>query len=373
MIPPTALGACTPLAVDDARDIPAGTGIAVSPDGRWLAEYIHTSRGGEVKLHDRTASGDETKPATKAGAEPVHQIALEPPSLPTGIQWRIHEARFSPDSKLLVLRTTGAIYVIYAEQGQLLHTSGFDKEKQTYPGQIALGGGTLAVAYWLPESVFAQAAARKPVEVRLMEAASGKWLRSLLLALDSSDAWTKLALAPDASRLAVLLRPEFWPGKARLRVHDTLTGADEGELKIGAEDVDWSADGKELLVLGSRLVWLDAKTGKETRKAEGDIGASEFHKLRFSSEANLAAGHFTRFRKWRRFIRMNDQRDTMLTIWRLDTGKAVCTVVFPPTTTVYAWPTARGEFVALEETYEVRPQLRLLKSARVVTYRLAAR
>jgi hypothetical protein len=374
VIPQTALGTCLPLSMVEAREIPPGTGVSVSPDGRWLAQYIHTSKGGEVRLFERvlatTASSSIRVETMVTASQPAHTLTLQPPSLPGGVQWRILEARFSADAELLAVRTVGAVFVISAQRGVLVHTAGFDKERQAWPGQISFGGSTVAVVYWLPDSAFAQHAAQQRVEVRLLEAATGKWLRSLLIPIESSDAWTKISLSPDGARLALLLRPELWPGKSRLRVHDTSTGKDNGELKIAAEDLDWSADGRELLLLGSRLVWLDSGTGKEIRKAEGDAGASEFQKLRVSEAANLAAGHFTRFSAIKRTIRMNDQRDTALTIWRLQSGEQVCRVSFLQTTTVQVWPTAQGELVALEETWEANSEKRQVKSARVVTYRL---
>lgn len=365
VVPQTALSPCSAIAVVEHREIPAGTGIAVSADGRWLAEYVHTNRGAEIQLYAR---GD-------AAAQPPQErkIRLDPATLPPGINWRILEAEFSADSTMLLVRSTGALAVIDVAAGQLRTAIAYDREKQTYPGQFSVAAGTLAVVFWPPESYLAEAKAKKPVEVRLMDAASGRWLRSLMLKLESSDQWTEIALSPDASRLAVLLRARRWPSKALLAVYATDSGQQIWKDKVSAEDLRWSNDGRELIVLGGELLWLDAQTGKERRKGERELGSSEYHKLRVSAEANAAIGHFLRYSKWKRAVSLGDQKDAVIAIWQLDSGKALCETPLSPAVSADIWPTAQGQLIALEEVYEIRPQLRLLKSARVVTYRLPGR
>jgi len=375
VVAPAALATCTPLTLIHTREIPPGTGIAVSPDGHWLAEYIHTLTGGEVRLRARQESSAGSPMGLEPGSwtpEPQHTIPLAPPELLKGIQWRIIEARFSADSRVLAVRTTGAIFLVDAVRGAITSAIGVDPEKKTYPGQMAFGGSTLAVSFWPAQSIFAQNNARERVEIRLLDTATGKWLRSLLLPLGWRNEWTKIALTADASRLAVLLRPEVWPGKSRLIVFDTMTAKSNGELKIAAEDVKWAPDGKQLLLLGSKLVWLDGDSGKPAREAQGDAGASENNVLRLNSDADVAAGHFERFSSVKRLLRRNDQLDSMVTLWQLASGRMVCSVPLQPETSVSLWPTARREMVALEETYDLAdPQKRKLKNARVVTYRLA--
>ena len=50
VVPQTALSPCAAVRVTSREPLVAGTGLAVSPDGRWLALYVHTNRGGEVTL-----------------------------------------------------------------------------------------------------------------------------------------------------------------------------------------------------------------------------------------------------------------------------------------------------------------------------------
>lgn len=357
VIPQTALSLCSTLTAVSRETVAAGTGLAVSADGRRLLEYLHTPGGAELKLRDLDARAER-------------RVYLAQPALPPGILWRIREAVFSPAGDLLVVSSTGAIWVLAAETGQVLHLIGFEPEKQVYPGDFSLSGGELAVVFWPPESYLADAVVKKPIEVRFYDARTGSPRRSLALTLDSTDQWSKIELAPDGTRLAVLRRAMRWPGKARL----LLFAADAGKLlwekKVGAEDFAWSADGRSLAALGSELVWLNATTGKQARKAERKVRSSEFHKLRIAESLQLAVGHFSRYNPFKRLLDRREQRNARLMFWRLDTAKTVCEIELGATTSADAWLTARGEVVALEETYQVRSPLRLLQSARIVTYRL---
>ncbi len=351
------LAGCATLAVAAQESVPAGTTLAVSADGRYLAQLIHTTRGAELKLRWRDSGEDR-------------RALLEPPQLPPGVTWRVAAMSFSPDGHWLAVRSVGAIWVVSSETAQARYRIGFDAEKQSYPGKLSLAGDRMAVAFWPPESYLADAAAKKPIEVRFYDIPSGRVLGKLSLPLDSSDQWTELALSPDGSQLAVLLRPTRWPGTARLRLYASNGGKLLWEKKQGAEDLAWSTDGRSLLTLGGRLEWLDARTGKKLRAAEKHLRFSELQKLRLSEAGNVAAGHFARYNPLKRGLDMTDQRSARLLLWRLDTGRALCELSLDPATGVDAWPTARGELVALEENYEVRASLKLLRGARVVIYRV---
>ena len=357
-VPQTALSLCPALTVVAQQTVPAGTAIAVSPDGRYLAEYVHTTRGAELTLRQRDTGSER-------------RVRLDLPQLPPGVLWRIHEIVFSPSGETLAVRSVGAIWVLATDTGKIRYQIGFDKAKETYPGKLSIAGDRLAVVFWPPESYLADARAKPPVEVRLYDLATGRALYSLALPLDSSNQWTELRLSPDASRLAVLQRPTRWPGKARLAVFAADSGKFLWEKKEGAEDLAWSAGGSQLVTLGGQLSWLDAATGKKLRGAEKSLRFSELQTLRLSEAANLAVGHFVRYNPLKRTLVLNDRRNTRVLVWRADTGKALCELSLRPEMTADVWPTPRGELIALEETYEVRPPLRLLRGARRVTYRLS--
>ncbi|MBI3670733.1 MAG: hypothetical protein HY237_13245 [Acidobacteria bacterium] len=356
-VPQTALSLCPALKVAAREEVLAGTAIAVSPDGRRLVQYVHTTRGAEIRLRERD-TGEE------------HRVQLEPPALPPGVTWQVNEIAFSTSGNLLAVRSVGATWMLDAVTSAVRYLLAADAEKQTYPGKLSLAGDRLAVVFWPVESYLADAQASKPVAVRIYDAATGKALRTLALALDSSNQWTELALSPDASRLAVLLRPTRWPGKSRLLLFATEDAKRLWERKIGAEALAWSANGSELLVLGGRLSWLDAETGHTKREAQKNIRFSELQTLRASEPANLAVGQFARYNPFLRTLALGDRRDTRLVIWRMDTGKALCELGPRPAEGADVWPTARGELIALEESYDLRPPLRLLREATLVTYRL---
>ncbi|MBI1749108.1 MAG: hypothetical protein HY234_02405 [Acidobacteria bacterium] len=360
IVPQTALSTCAAVSIASRETVAAGTGLAVSPDGRWLALYVHTSRGGEVTLRAR-AEGES------------HRIELVPPALPPGVVWRMLDAAFSPHAELLAVRTLGAIWVVDVATGRIRYNIGPDHERQTYPGKLSFGSDTLAVIFWPPESYLAEATAKSGVEVRLYDAATGQLRRKLPLALESSDAWTEMELAPDAKRLAILRRATRWPGKARLAVHSTVSGLHAWEEKVSAEDIQWSADGKSIYALGGRLFTLDAATGKQKSESKVEFGSTEHQKLRVSEAANLAVGHFSRYSRLRRSALLNDKGESMLVLFRLGSAAPVCSTPLPPSQSAEVWLTARGEIITLEENYDLRPQLRLLKSAQIVTYRLAAK
>jgi hypothetical protein len=354
IVPQTALSRCPPVRVAAREDIAPGTAIAVSPDGRRMALYFHTIHGAELTLRDRETA--ET-----------HRVELAPPTLPPGVVWQIREAVFSRDGELLFVESVGKVWAIAAATGETLYEIGVD-DQQRFPGQVTLGGERLALIFWPAESFLAAAKPKGQTNVRLYDARSGRETHNLFLPIRTPDAWTRIALSPDGERLAVLMRPTRWPGTARLAMYSVGGGAALWEKKVSAEDLAWSADIRELLILGGELQWLDAASGKKLRAAEKKTRYSEYQKLRTSDAANLAAGFFQRYNPLRRTFDLSESGEPQFRIWRLDSGKATCDIALDPTVRVDVWPTSRGELVALEESYDVRPPLRILRAARIVTY-----
>jgi hypothetical protein len=357
VVPQTALSTCERVSIVSREEVTAGTGLAVSPDGSWLALYVHTNRGAEVTLRPR-AGGESSR------------IELIPPVLP-GVTWRMFDAAFSPAAELLAIRSTGAIFVLDVAAGSIRYQIDVDPERHLYPGKISLAAGMLSVLFWPPESYLAEAKTKKGVELRMYEAVTGTLQRTLPLAVESSEMWTKMELSPDALRIAILRRATRWPGKARLDVFAADSGKLLWEAKTSAEDLKWSADGKSIFALGGRLVTLDAATGKQKSEMNPNLGPAELQKLRVSETANLAAGQFSRYSPFKRSIVRNDRRESMVFLWQLTNATPVCQASLPPSQSVESWLTSQGEIITLEGNYELRPQLRLLKSAQIVTYRLA--
>jgi len=357
LVPQTSFSTCPALQIISREPVLAGTGLSVSTDGRFLATFIHTISGAVIELRER-ATGEKRR------------VELTPPALPAGVQWRIFEASFSPSGEWLAVRGVGMIWVLDVAAAKILYSIGADPAVQTYPGKISWGGNHLAVSFWPPESYLADALAKKRVEVRLYDAASGKIEQKLALPIPSSDAWAELRLSPDGSRLAVLLRARRWPGKSDLFVIAADSGNQVWEEQIGAEDLKWSSDGKQLLVLNNDLVWLDATNGRQVRRLATGIHHSEYQKLRVSEGAHLAVGELALYSAFKRVFR-NEKRQTRLFIWQLDSGKTLCAAPLDAATDAEIWVTDTEEILTLETMYDVRPPLRLPKSARIVTYRLA--
>jgi WD40 repeat protein len=342
-----------------SRDaVPAGTGLAVSPDGSELLTYMHTTAGAVLNFVERSSGHSR-------------RLELTPPALPPGVQWRIFDATFSPSGAWVAVRSTGQIWVIDTAKTQVAFSIGTDKAGQFYPGKLSWGGNQLAVPFWPPESYLADAAAKKPVEVRIYDAASGQITHRVSLPLPSADAWTVSRLSPDGAKLAVLLRARRWPGKADLLFASVESGKAWQE-KISAEDIHWSSDGKQVLALGNELVWLNAEDGKAVRKIATGIHHSEYQKLRVNEAAQIAAGEFTLYSPFKRMLHEGKTESSRLILWRLDTEKELCEVPLDAATDAEIWLTSSGEIVTLETSYEIRPPLRLPKSARIVTYRVAA-
>ena len=358
-VPQTVFSTCPSLTVVSRDPVPAGTGLAVSPDGRELLTYMHTTAGAVLEFVER-ASGHSRR------------LELAPPALPPGVQWRIFDATFSPSGAWVAVRSTGQIWVIDTAKTQVAFSIGTDAAGQLYPGKLSWGGNQLAVPFWPPESYLADAAAKKPVEVRIYDAASGQITHRVLLGLPSADAWTVARLSPDGTQLAVLLRAQRWPVKADLILFAVESGKAAWQEKTTAEDILWSGDGKQVLALGNELVWLNAEDGKPARKIATDIHHSEFQKLRVNEAAQIAAGEFTLYNAFKRTFRERSQDGSRLILWRLDAGKALCEVALDAATDAEIWLTSGGEVLTLETSYDVRPPLRLPKSARIVTYRVAA-
>jgi hypothetical protein len=359
VVPQTALSTCAAVSIVSRETIAAGTGLAVSPDGHWLALYVHTNRGGEVSLRSR-ATGES------------HLIEFVPPALPAGVSWRLLDAVFSPNSEVLAIRSTGAVWVIDVATGNIRFQIGVDSERQTYPGRLSLTNDTLSVIFWLPESFLADVQAGKDVEVRLYGAATGKLQRTLKLPMLSSEAWTEMELSQDNSRIAILHRATRWPGKARLNLFDAESGRLLWEAKIHAEDFLWASDNKSIFALGSRFMTFDAESGKQKSESRFEFGSAENQKLEINETLNLALGHLALFSRLKRSFGRSDRRETMVVLWRLDQAAPTCQVSLPPSLSAKAWLTSQGEIVVLEESYELHPKLQLLKSAQIVTYRVPA-
>jgi len=357
VFPQSALSPCVPLSRVSQEDVAPGTGIAVSADGRRLAQYFHTPTGAELTLHDRDFAE-------------VHRVTLDPPSLPPGIPWRITAVALSPAGDRLAVQSIGAVWMLSAETGEILYRIDADFEKQLYPGQLSLAANKMLLALWPPESLVADAKPKHSVEVRIYDATSGQVSQTLFLPLTTADPWTRLALSPGGTQIAALMRTTRWPGKARLALYQVNDGKKLWEKKFSAEDLAWSADAGELLLLGNELLWVDAATGKKVRAAQNKVRSSEDQTLRTSEPANLAVGFFLRYNPFKRLLAMNDTREPQFLLWRLDTGQALCALLLDDAQRVDAWPTARGEIIALEETYDVRPSLRILRAAQIVTYRV---
>jgi hypothetical protein len=238
---------------------------------------------------------------------------------------------------------------------------------------MSLSADTLSVIYWPPESFLADVQAKKAVEVRLYEASTGKLQHTLNLPLQSSEAWTRMELSPDNSRIAILLRATRWPGKARLDLFAADSGKLLWETKIPAEDFVWAGDSKSIFALGSRFMTLEADSGNQTAESKFDFGSAENQKLEINETANLAMGKLSLFSRVKRSLGRSDPRETALVLWRLDQAAPVCQASLPPSVSVKAWLTSQGEIITLEENYELHPKLRLLKSAQIVTYRLAGK
>jgi hypothetical protein len=356
-VPQTALSLCPALKVVSREEATPGTALAVPANGQFRLTYVQTTQGAEFTLLNRD-SGDATR---------FDEVI---PALPPGITWRILGAGFSPDGELLAIHSVGAIWVFDTLNARKIFTIPADHEAQIYPGKMSWSRRQLAVSFWPAESFLADVRVKRPVEVRLYDGETGEVAQRLQLPLFSADAWTELRISPDGRRLAVLERPRKWPGNARLALFETAKGKLLWQKKIGAEDFDWTNEGKQMVLLGSKLVWLDAERGKEIREAETEVPHSELQKLRINEDAQLGIGKFSQYSAFKRALGGSKKREMRVVLWQLDTGKEICGQPLDPAVSLDAWPTARDEIIALEETYDVRSPLRLLKSARIVVYRL---
>jgi hypothetical protein len=356
-VPQYALSTCPVLRVETTENVLPGTELAMSPSGQFRAEWVHTPQGAELTIIDR----DKSERA---------RIELPAPPLPPGIAWRVLEAKFSPDSQLLAIRSVGRIWVADAAEAKLLYSINVDLDKQLWPGSFTWSEKHLGVTFWPPESILADAPTKGPVMFDLYEAASGAGILAVPLNLPSSDAWLEPVLSPDASQLAVLERARNWPGTARLVLLATVSGQVVWEKKLSAEDIAWSDDGSQILALGKKLTWISAKDGHEIRHSATDAGASEYQRLKFSEASGVAAASFSLYSAFHRLFSKHQQETELIVLWDLKSGEELCSKELDAGTSLELWLTARKEIVTLEELYDIRPSLRLLKAAQVVTYKI---
>ncbi len=354
-VPQSALSLCNSLTVLSRETVTPGTGISVSPDGRWLVKYVHTPQGLDLRLMDRDTGQ-------------IGRLGLRPPPLPPGMVWKAKGVTFAPSGELFVVQSVGGLWVIESASATVRFPILRDPHG-LYPGAATLAGGLLAASYWPPETYFADAPGPQDVEIRFFDLRSGERIRTRILKLDGAEAWTRIALSPDGRRLAILLRPTRWPGKSDLRVLEVESNKTLWRRKISGEDLAWSGDGAEVLVLAGQLRWLDAASGKQRRASKGNVRGSESQVLRLSEAGKLAVGSLARYSPLLRGLRVRDSRDAQVLLWRLDSGAIVCDQLLRPAQSADVWPTARGELVALEEEYDVRPPLRLLQDSTLVVYK----
>jgi hypothetical protein len=354
--PQSLLSTCPALQIVTRKDMTPGTLLAVSPDGQFRAAYFYTGGAVTVLLHDRDTEDEQ-------------RIELSLPAIAPGVEWRLLSAEFSADGEWLAIHGTGIVWVIDTSAAELRSTILIDAPKQLYPGQMTWSRNSLGVLFWPPESVLAEVAPKAPVEFRLYDPANAKLLHTLPLTLAAADSWNVVLLSADGKRVAVLERPQKWPGSARLRVVAIDNEKDVWDRGVDGEDIGWSADGSQILVLSGKLRWLDAATGKDVRASDKDLGPSDYQRLRFSNTGNLAAGVLARYSRMHRLFGNKSQREWMFALWQNSTGAQLCEVPLDPAVSIDPWVTARGEVLALEQIYDLRPPLRLLKSATLLTYR----
>jgi hypothetical protein len=348
-MPQTALSLCPALTVATREELTAGSALAVSSDGQFQLIYFHTPRGARLTLLNRDT-------------QESRQIDLPTPPIPPGVTWRIQDVQFSPDSRWLAVRSVSMIWVLDTANGRILFTTGMDAAKQLYPGTVSWAANKLLVTFWPPESYLADADSKVPVGLGIYELPGGEVSRTMPLSVHTSNEWLEARLSPDATRLAVLERARNLHSKARLALLAVDSGKALWARGIAVDDFAWSTDSKRLFVLGKELTALDVEKGKTLGGTAPQSDAGEYQRLRVNEAGQIAAGTF--------IADSSFTRPSPLAFWRLDTFQKFCEVPIEPASSVDAWLTARGEVLALEETYDVRPPLRLLKSARLVTYKL---
>jgi WD40 repeat protein len=354
-----ALSTCPALTTVSSETAVPGAAIAVSADGRFLATWIHTTDGADLTVRNRDTGA-------------AHRIELPAQIVPPGMTWHVLQARFSPDSRLLVVGALGRVWVAEPSTGRLLYSIGVSGDGGLWPASFAISNDRLGVIFWPPQSALRDVPSKQATLLDFYDLPTGRGLRAIPLETHTSSAWATAELSPDDQWLLLLERARTWPGRAHLTLLDAASGQPVWKKSYPVEDARWSADTGSLVALGGRLIWLSAKNGQILRESGSDAGASEFQRLRFNEISGAALGLFSRYSLWQRLFTRHTEESALVVLWRMDTGQELCRVQLSPRTAVDGWPTSRGEIITLEETYAPRSPTPRPQSAHIVTYKLAA-
>ena len=354
-----ALSSCPAIAAVSSEDAVPGAALAVSPDGRFLAIWVHTMSGADLTVRNRDT-----------GAE--HRIELPAQAVPAGIAWRVVQARFSPNGRWLVIHSLGRLWVADPVAGRLVYSIGPSEDGGLWPGGFTMSNARLGVTFWQPRSVLQDQISKRMPVFDIYDLATGRGLRAIALDTHASAAWVEADLSPDDKWLLLLERSRSWSGKTQV----SLLVADSGQLvwrrKYPVDTVGWAGGDLKLLALGGRLLWLSAQNGELIHASgEADGGSNQFRRLRFNEASGVALGVLFRSKPIQQMFSQDPERSPVAVLWRLETLQELCRIRLKVGMNVNGWVTARGEIVTLEETYIPRSATYRPTSARIVTYRLA--
>jgi hypothetical protein len=344
-------------AVSSESAVP-GAALAVSPDGRFLAIWVHTMSGADLTVRNRDT-----------GTE--HRIELPAQSVPPGVAWRIVQARFSPNGHWLVVHSVGRLWVADPVAGRLVYSIGPSEDGNLWPGGFTMSNARLGVTFWQPQSVVQDQISKRPPIFDIYDLATGRGLRAIALDAHSSAAWLEADLSPDDKWLLLLERSRTWAGKAQV----SLLVADSGQLvwrrKYAVDTAGWENRDSNLLALGGHLLWLSAQNGEMIHDSGGaDASSSQFRRLRFNEASGVALGLLFRYKPLQQMFSQDSENSPLAVLWRIDTLQELCRTRLKAGMNVDGWVTAGGEIITLEETYIPRSATYRPTSARIVTYRL---
>lgn len=236
------LHTCKVLTRTSREDLTEDGMLAVSSDANTLAFLRGTPDKIEVRIVRRKDNSETT-------------VSLPAPHSEKGSLDSFAKLGFSPDGSRIVVVNGPRLWALSSAAGKILFEFAIESDPDRFFGQISISNVSVAAEIRELKSNLSTFQ-----DVLLLDR-EGLRVKPFTLAALSMESTYALKLSPDGRLLAVLTRNAANQQSSVLTL-DT-TGAVVWQSHIPTSfDIQWTADGKTLLVKGSRIEEFDAGTGK---------------------------------------------------------------------------------------------------------------
>lgn len=237
---------CRALTLTAKQDLPPYGELAISRDGKTLAFLVSASNKSEVHFVDREDKTEGIVSLAAGGTARTH-FASTP------------KLGFSPDGNWLTVAEGSHLWGVSVPGGKILFDFSLASEPSQFFGRLSISN--ISVAAEVREL---NAHVDSLHRILLLDR-EGERQKSYTAASLSSDYIRGLTLSPEGKLLA-LLTDNGKNRQSKILILDS-TGSLVREIHVSqSSDIRWLANGRTLLIKGSRLEEIDTRTGKSVNK-----------------------------------------------------------------------------------------------------------